>query len=72
MSPKTQLVVAGTVRNGVVVPDREIELPDGTHVGIGVAIADLDPDLAAELAAWDRAGEEAWNMISLWEREAEQ
>ena len=61
------VVIAGTVRNSVVVPDEEGLLPDGARVGIGLAVADLDPGLADELAAWDRAGDEAWAMIPGWE-----
>jgi hypothetical protein len=60
-------VVEGTVRNGVVVPDDVSVLPEGARVGIGIAVADADAELAAEMSAWDHAGEEAWEMLAAWE-----
>jgi len=37
------MVVHGIVHNGVVVPNEPLQLPDGTHVTIEVAISDADP-----------------------------
>ncbi len=66
-----RVVIAGVVRNGLVVPQGSVPLPEGAIVNIVVpsSAAELTPELKAELDAWDRAGDEAWALIDQWERE---
>ena len=61
-------VIPGIVRNGVVVPQTDTPLPDGTRVGIVLQPAQLTPELEAELAQWEAASDEAWSMIEQWEQ----
>jgi hypothetical protein len=65
-----QLVIKGTVRDGVVVPDAGEHLPEGARVDIVLSLQDLPPELLAETKAWERASDEAWAMIDAWEKEA--
>jgi hypothetical protein len=62
-------IVPGIVKNGVVVPQSGIELPDGAHVNIVLQPATIPQDLKEELEAWQRAGGSAWQMIDKWESE---
>ena len=55
--------IRGVVKDGLIVPEGEIKLPEGTQV----AIIPTD-DLELEMAAWERAGDEAWAMIDEWEK----
>ena len=63
-----QTVIPGIVRNGLVVPQTDTPLPDGTRVGIVLQPAQLTPELQAELAQWEAASDEAWSMIEQWEQ----
>jgi hypothetical protein len=58
-----RLVIGGIVKGGVVVPEGNARLPEGAHVEIVLSAADVSPELKAELAAWERASDEAWAMI---------
>jgi len=58
-----RLVIPGIVKNGVVVPQTDMPLPDGAHVDIVIGAADVSPKLQAELAQWETASDEAWAMI---------
>ena len=60
-------VIPGIVRNGVVVPQTDHQLPDGTHVEIILQPTGMTPELKAELNAWESVGDEAWAMINKWE-----
>jgi hypothetical protein len=62
-------IVRGVVRGGVIVPDPDAQLPEGAQVQIVLSLADVAPELQAELSAWDQASEEAWALIEEWERE---
>jgi hypothetical protein len=64
-----RLVIPGIVKNGLVVPQSDTPLPDGTHVDIVLGLADVPPELQAELAQWEKASDEAWGMIDEWEAE---
>jgi hypothetical protein len=64
-----RVVIPGIVKNGVVVPQNDTPLPDGTHVEIVMSPAEVPPELKAELAQWERASDEAWAMIDEWEAE---
>jgi len=64
-----RFVIPGIVKNGVVVPQNDIPLPDGAHVGILISPTDVTPALESELGQWDKASDEAWAMIDQWEAE---
>ena len=62
-------IIPGIVKNGVVVPQANSTLPDGAHVNIVWQPAEMPQELKEELEAWQRAGNEAWQMIDKWESE---
>jgi len=62
-------IIPGIVKNGVVVPQTNSELPDGAHVNIVLQPAEMSQELKDELEAWQRAGDQAWQMIDKWEAE---
>jgi hypothetical protein len=64
------LVLNGIVKDGVIMPEGDARLPDGTRVEIIVPAGELPTELYNELHAWERASDEAWAMIDQWEREA--
>lgn len=64
-----RMVIGGVIRGGVIVPERELTLPEGTHVEITFLPAELPEELRAEFASWERASEDAWVMIAKWECE---
>jgi hypothetical protein len=64
-----QVILRGTVRNGVVVPATETTLPEGAEVEIRLNLSDVPPELQAEFAAWEALSDEAWGMIDSWEKE---
>ena len=64
------VTMRGVVKGGVIVPDKEILLPEGTAVGIVYHIHPLPAEFQHEFQAWDRAGANAWAMIDEWETEA--
>jgi hypothetical protein len=61
--PTAPMAIHGVVRGGVVVPDTATGLPEGTRVTILVGEPTTGRELAEELAAWERASDEAWSMI---------
>ena len=64
------MAVHGVVRGGVIVPDVAAPLPEGTHVTILVGDPATSPELAEEIAAWERASDEAWSVIDDLEKES--
>ena len=44
-------------------------MPDGAHVNIVLQPAEMPQELKEELEAWQRAGDQAWQMIDKWEAE---
>ena len=64
-----RLVVSWIVNNGLVVPQNDTPLPEGTHVDILIGSAEVTPELQAECAQWEKASDEAWTMIDRWEME---
>jgi hypothetical protein len=62
-------VLLGTVKNGVIVPEEGIHLPEGASVKFVVKTLEFTQEERAELAEWDRLGDEAWAMIDEWEME---
>ena len=65
-----RLVIGGIVKNGVIVPEGDAQLPEGARVEIALSAVNVSPELKAELAAWERTSDEAWAMIDQWEDEA--
>jgi hypothetical protein len=55
-----RVVIPGIVKNGMVVPQNDIPLPEGAHVDILITLTDVTPELKAELDQWDKASDEAW------------
>jgi hypothetical protein len=64
-----RLVIPEVVKDGLVVPQGDTPLPEGASVEIVIVPPDESTELQAELAAWDRAGDEAWVHIDQRERE---
>jgi hypothetical protein len=62
-------IIRGRVRGGVIVPEKALDLPEGTHVEIRFLPSELSQELQEEFAAWNRAGDDAWAMIEKWEHE---
>jgi hypothetical protein len=65
------IVVAGFVRNGVVVPNAP--LPEGAFVEVHVINGpiEIEPELQEEFDAWDRASAESLEMVERMAREWE-
>jgi hypothetical protein len=63
------IVIAGVVKNGVVVPEGTTKLPEGAHVSIVLSPVEVPPELRDEFKAWEQASDEAWAMIDQWEKE---
>jgi hypothetical protein len=71
MSTDDRASIPGIVKNGVIVPQTENELPEGAHVEIMLEPHAASTQLREEMAAWDNASQEAWAMIDKWESEEE-
>ncbi|MCI0464363.1 MAG: hypothetical protein L0Z62_46100 [Gemmataceae bacterium] len=67
----TSEIVAGFVKNGVLVPNAP--LPEGAFVEVHVLRGPIEvpPELQAELDAWDRASAEALELGERLAREGE-
>ena len=65
------VIVAGFVKNGVVVPNAP--LPEGAFVEVHVINEriDIPPELQAELDAWQLAGAKALELVERLAREGE-
>ena len=64
-----RVVITGIIKDGLVVPQRPVPLPEGMQVEIVIPGGDLPPEWYAEFEAWERAGDEAWAQIDRWEQE---
>ncbi len=53
----------GVVRNGVIVPEDGVSLPEGTEVEFNVRTLEFTPEERAEFEAWNRLSEKAWKWI---------
>ena len=51
-------------------PTHTASLPEGAHVTILVGNPATNPELAQEIAAWERASDEAWDQIDDLEKES--
>ena len=65
------IIVAGFVKNGVVVPNTP--LPEGAFVEVHVIHGPIDvpPELQAELDAWNLASAQALELVERLAREGE-
>lgn len=57
MSTDSRASIPGIVKNGVVVPQANRQLAEGTHVEIIVDPEAMSTELKQELEAWDQANE---------------
>jgi hypothetical protein len=64
-----RLVIGGIVKNGIIIPDGDVKLSDGTKVEIMISAMEIPPELRAEMDAWERASDDAWDMIDKWEKD---
>ena len=69
MSTEQRPSIPGIVRNGVVVPQIDHRLPEGSHVEILLHPSPIPSQVAEEIAAWDLASDEAWEWIDELESE---
>lgn len=60
--------VHGVIRDGVVVPDSDLMLMEGTEVEISFLPTELPQELQEEFAAWNRASDAAWALMDDWEQ----
>ena len=59
----------GVVRNGVIVPDAGVTIPEGVEVEFVVKPMEFTSEEQAEFAGWEKLGDEAWAMIDWGEGE---
>ncbi len=64
-----QIGIPGIVRNGVVVPQTNQELPEGAHVEIRLEPAEMPQSLLREIQSWEIASDESWSLIDVLEAE---
>lgn len=67
------MIVAGFVKNGVVVPNAPDLLPEGAFVEVHVIHGPINvsPELQAELDAWQLAGAQALELVERLAQEGE-
>ncbi|HGJ65868.1 TPA: hypothetical protein ENS27_10830 [bacterium] len=53
---KTRAIISGIVKDGVIVPQSDIKIPEGTYVNI--VILDIPDELQSEFEAWELASDE--------------
>jgi len=58
-------VLTGTVKDGVIVLDGDVQLPEGTRVRVEILepTPSLTPEEEEEFSEWERASDEAWALI---------
>jgi hypothetical protein len=64
-----RVIVNGVVRDGVVVPEGGVKLPEGVQVEI--LIPEISPELQAEFDAWEAASDEDFAAFEAMLREEE-
>ena len=62
-----QIGIPGIVRNGVVVPQSNHPLPEGSHVEIRLEPGEIPTAPKTEIEAWDKASDESWKWIEALE-----
>jgi predicted DNA-binding antitoxin AbrB/MazE fold protein len=58
-----QVGIPGIVCNGVVVPQTNQRLPEGSHVEIRMQPGDVPEGLKSEIEDWDKASDDSWKWI---------
>jgi len=58
-----QIGIPGIVRNGVVVPQADEPLPEGSPVEIRLQPGEMPSALRTEIEAWDKASDDSWSWI---------
>jgi hypothetical protein len=56
-----RVIVDGVVRNGVIVPEGGVKLPEGVHVEI--LMPEIPPELQVEFDAWEAASDEDFTAL---------
>lgn len=67
--PLERTIIPGIVKNGLVVPQGDIPLPEGASVEIVLPGSALSHQEQEEFDSWEQASDEAWGLIEQWERE---
>ncbi|MCS3919239.1 MAG: hypothetical protein PVTTEEND_000492 [Candidatus Fervidibacter sp.] len=69
-----KLVVTGIIKNGVVVPEGELPLPEGTRLDIVFppGYDDIPEEFWQEMAMWDKASDEALELVERMAKEWEE
>ncbi len=62
------LIISGIVQGGLIVPQGDTPLAEGSLVQIVIRPPVGMAQLRQELAEWDAASDEAWSMIDAWEQ----
>lgn len=62
-------VLIGTVKNGVIVPQTGVHLPEGSSVKFIIQPFEFTREEQAEFEGWELLGDEAWALIDEWEKE---
>ena len=62
------IVLHGIVREGVIVPDSSVKLPEGIAVKILIAHENLPPDLLANLVGKESEANSPEGSTDQWER----
>ena len=71
MSIEQDQSIPGIVRDGVIIPQIDARLLEGSHVEIRLHPGSVPAELAQEIAAWDLASDEAWDWIDEMEAKGE-
>jgi hypothetical protein len=64
-----QTMLHGIVKNGVIVPDDGVRLPEGAQVKFVVQSLEFTPEERAEFEAWEQLSDEAWEQIDWGDEE---
>ena len=59
----------GIIRNGVIVLDSKIKLPEGSEVEVKVNPLEFTTEERAEWEGWEKLSDEAWSQIDWGEGE---
>ena len=62
-------MLRGAVKNGVIVPEEGVNLPEGALVMFVVQPLEFTDEERKEFEGWEHLGDEAWAMIDEWEKE---
>lgn len=66
----TEHTLVGTLKAGVIVPEKVIQLAEGTQVTIVLPPVSATPEHNTELDIWQQAHRESETLLAKWEHEA--